>query len=162
MTSKEFKALKTELTRKAHIIVIQRRPWCTVVAEVEHNGQCYIDFGHSKANWPDWYSTKRGKEIALGRAINEIAIRIECVEATTPTDEEFYVDFAPGLTIPAFVPPAEDELSWMAYLSTRDAISVTGSDYELNKAMTKPLMDKILGKPTNEAKLAFRTSLDGS
>lgn len=138
MTSKEFKALKEELRLKARIIVIQRRPWCTVVAEVEHNGQCYIDFGHSKANWPDWYSTKRGKEIALGRAIHEIACRIRYGMMAAPTDEEFYVDFAPGLTIPAFVPPAEDELSWMAYLSAQRHLSATGSDYELNRAITGP------------------------
>jgi len=137
MNSKEFKALKAELTRKARIIVIQRRPWCTVVAEVEYNGQRYIDFGHSKANWPDWYSTKRGKEIALGRAINEIAIRIDCAEATTPTDEEFYVDFACGC-VPTFVPPAEDELSWMAHKSAQRHLSATGSDYELNRAITGP------------------------
>lgn len=138
MTHKEFKALKSELEKKARIIVIQRRPWCTVIAEVEHNGQCYIDFGHSKANWPDWYSTKRGKEIALGRAINEIACRIRLGMMATPTDEEFYVDFGPAEIVPAFVPPPEDELSWMAHLSTRSAISATGSEYELNRAITGP------------------------
>lgn len=126
MTSKEFKALKEELKHKARIIVIQRRPWCTVVAEVEHNGQRYIDFGHSKANWPDWYSTKRGKEIAFGRAINEIAYRIRLGMMTTPTDDEFYVDYT--LDSPAVIPDAEGALlQW-----------VRGSDYALNRAITGP------------------------
>jgi hypothetical protein len=93
MTSKEFKALKAELTRKARIIVIQRKPNTCIVAEVEHNGQRYIDFGFSKANWPDWFLSRRGKEIALGRAINEIACRIDAGMEIAPTYPEFYVDY---------------------------------------------------------------------
>ena len=101
MTSKEFKALKAELTHKARLVVIQRKPNTCVVVEVEHNGLRYVDFGFSKVNWPDWFLPRRGKEIALGRAVDAVAARIIGDVPREAEYPEFYVDFvlAPSVTI---------------------------------------------------------------
>lgn len=112
MTSKEFKALKEELKRKARYVVIQRKPYTVVVAEVEYDSQRYVDFGFSKVNWPDWFQPRRGKEIALGRAIEGIARRVTNPdEKTRPTLHEFYIDYILGASTSS--PPEEELLGWI-------------------------------------------------
>ena len=105
MTSKEFKALKEELIHKARLVVIQRKPNTCVIVEVKHNGQQYVDFGFSKVNWPDWFLPRRGKEIAAGRAIANIAERVKYGREELSSETQLYSEC--GGNVPMDAPMTE-------------------------------------------------------
>lgn len=64
------------------IFYFQRRPYTCCVVLTEINGCEYFDCGFSKVNWPDWFLPWRGRQIALGRALENIAERAAGVQDT--------------------------------------------------------------------------------
>lgn len=78
MTSSEFKKFKRDLhdDEVESIIVFQRRPYTVAIVYITHEDKRYVDFGCAKVNWPDWWDYQFGEELAIGKAIHNIACAI--------------------------------------------------------------------------------------
>jgi len=53
--------------------VYQRRPYTVAFMTATVNGETYDGVGVTKVCWPDWWSSTKGKNIAIGKAEKHIA-----------------------------------------------------------------------------------------
>lgn len=76
LNKEDYRKLRRLIRAKAQKLILQRRPMTIAIAKVCWDNEEYIDWATSKVCWPDGWDHKRGSEIAIGRAINNLTQQI--------------------------------------------------------------------------------------